>query len=129
MMRRRGYLLIEMVVALGVFGAAVLGGAQMVLHYHSKIRHAAQSETALSTLENEIELVRAGERGAISGQQPFTIAIPETLPEAQGQVTIQPFDGVPRLWSVTAELTWTGDNGRRITKTLTTCIAAARGAS
>ena len=125
---RTGFTTIELVTALFVMTVGLFGVFQL---YHvgiGKIRVLNESAIAMRSLQNEVETLRSlpfAERR--KGDKPGFMSVTpglESLVNVQQYVSMNEYeDGRLPVLHVTAEIAWTGENGRTIRKNLTTLIA------
>ena len=124
----RGFTLLELVAALFVVSLGLFGVIQL-LHFGVANTHALnEAKLATRAVQNEIETLRALPYSALRNVEggPFVSEPAELAPmvNVKPRLTIQDYDeGAPPLKHVTATVSWTGEHGRRIEKTLTTLIA------
>ncbi len=122
-----GFSLTEILVALFIFSTALLGTFQMYNVGLDKIRTVRESAKALQLVVNQVETVRAMPFAELTERDKAPFIGPEMdldgLAKATPALTIRSF-GEPglNLKEVTASLSWTGENGRRIEKKITTLV-------
>lgn len=121
-----GYTLLELVAALFVLTVGMMG---TVTTYHfglEKIRAMRESAIAVRAAQNEVETLRATPFRDLTDREnaPFISASPDLdqLVHGTPAVTIRSQSGLP-LKEVAVSVRWSGDNGRTITKRVTTLIA------
>ena len=129
--RKAGFSLMEITCALFVITVGVFGALQMYSLALEKTRAVNEYAIAASVLQNEMETLRAlpFEQLADGDTLPFRSATPavEKLVKAKTSVAVRDrSEGTPGLKEVRVSVAWTGDQGRRIEKTLTTLIANKR---
>jgi Tfp pilus assembly protein PilV len=125
---QRGTSLIELTAALFVLTVGMFGVIQMY-HFGLNKMHALNETTvAVQALQNEIETLRSvpfselrnTDKGRFVSETPAL----SRLVNAKPAVTITDYgDSSKRLKRITVSITWTGENGRTIQKTVTTLIA------
>jgi Tfp pilus assembly protein PilV len=128
---KRGTSLLEVLCALSLVTLGVFSTLQVFGISAKQTRALAQEQRALRILENEIEGLRAmpfaelrqGEATPL-GAEASELA---PLPGAKGSVDVAPVENLPNLKRVTARLSWSAAEGRRITRSLCTQIAAREG--
>jgi prepilin-type N-terminal cleavage/methylation domain-containing protein len=124
---RQGFTLVELMAAFAVLAVGLLGTVSLFYFGIDKMKAGRETSAALRALRNEMEHLRA---------QPFEALEPGTreafasgegdlanLPGAKPAVSIEAYPDRPELRKVTLRLEWTGENGRRVSKSLTTLIA------
>lgn len=99
----RGHTYLEMIAAIAILGALVVGSAGIVIGWR---RHAAgleQSMIASEALASEMDALRA--RGVFApGTRDFEPFTGSALPGARGTVSVEPFG--PGLRRVRLEISW-----------------------
>lgn len=142
MRKRRGYTLIEVIVALGLVAAGTLAFGAMVPMSARSARMNANYQQAVSLLQHKIdqcravgwgrltyaELQGAGIIDASPTSSPYSFATVDTLssiyPSATGTITVSDYSSVIRQVSVT--LTWTGSSARAGNGTVTASALIAK---
>jgi Tfp pilus assembly protein PilV len=125
---RAGFSMIELVTALFVLTLGLFGTVQTYHVAMDKIRAARENAIAVRAIQNEVEVLRSMPFGELTDKAnaPFSRPAPEldALVRATPEVSISPYgDAALRLKEVTVSVRWSGDNGRMITKAVTTLIA------
>ena len=118
---------LELTAALFVFTLGVLGSFQMFHVSLTKMHAVKEDDIALRAIQNEIETLRSTSfDDVLDGDHAFRSTTPELaqLVNAQPRVLVETPSPAPAgLKKVEASVAWTGENGRTITKTVTTLIA------
>jgi len=131
MRRTRGFSLVELTAALFIFSTALLGTFQL---YHvglNKIKVIGESRQAMQAVLNQAELIRSMPFSELTERQdaPFvgTVDDLDTLFQAKPALTIRNHpDPELKLKEVDVSVSWTGEHGRTITKTITTLVGDNR---
>jgi len=111
------------VLTVGMFGVI------QMYHFGLDKMHALNETTvAFQALQNEIETLRSAPfselRNTDKGRFVSKTPALSRLANVKSTVTITDYSDSPRrLKRITARITWTGENGRTIQKTVTTLIA------
>jgi len=123
-----GMSLIELTAALFVLTVGMFGVIQMY-HFGLNKMHALNETTvAMHAIQNEIETLRSlpfpelhnTDKGSFVSETPEL----SRLVNAKPNVTITDYaEASKRLKHITVSITWTGENGRTIQKSVTTLIA------
>ena len=126
--RSAGFYLNELMCALFLVSAGLLGALQSHTLALEKAKWVSEYAIATRALANEIETLRALPFDALEpGRElPFRSATPELerLVRANATVTIaDKSDDAPGLKQVRATVAWRGEHGRRIQKHLVTLVA------
>ncbi len=120
-----GFTLLELVTALFILVTGLMGALTLFTIGMSKVALVDEYGLARTAVQNEMETLRAlpfealepGERDHFTGDVPAA-----QLPGAQPRVVVRPAD-LPGLKEVSVTLSWRGENGRRVERSLTTFIA------
>ena len=125
---QRGVSLIELTAALFVLTVGMFGVIQMYHFGLSKMHALNETTVAVHALQNEMETLRSLPfselRNTNKGQFVSETPALSRLADAKPNVTIADYsDGAKRLKRITVSITWSGENGRTIEKTVTTLIA------
>lgn len=126
---KRGFSLIELLAALAVLTIGLLGSVQLYHFGLDRMRTARESAAAVRAVRNEMEWLRAQPFAALDATPKDAFAAGDAdlagLLNAKPRVTVEPYPGAEtRLRKVTVALAWTGENGRTVTKSFDTLIAA-----
>lgn len=126
-MRMLGVSYLELTAALFVFTLGVLGAFQMFHVSLTKMLAVKEEDIALRAIQNEIETLRSNSfDDLLDGEHAFRSITPElaqlvnALPRVRVETPALAPDGLKKI---EVSLAWTGENGRTITKTVTTLIA------
>ena len=127
---RTGFSLMELVVALGVLMTGVIGVTQMYAFGIAKTRAINESSVARTIIDTELERLHAMPFDALASMPvPVESLEASGLVQAIGMVDITPRTGQStRLKEATISLRWIGDNGRVVSRKVTTLIADMGGA-
>jgi len=119
-----GFSLLELTCAIFVLTVGVFGVIEMFYFGMNKVRALSDAEVAMRAVQNEVEVLRSVpfdelriETTSFRGDTPET----ERLMNATPEVRIE--DAGSGLKRIAVSIAWTGDNGRRIAKGVTTLIA------
>jgi prepilin-type N-terminal cleavage/methylation domain-containing protein len=142
MRKKRGYTLIEVIVALGLVAAGTLAFGAMVPMSARSSRMNANYQQAVSLLQHKIDQCRAVGWGRLTYSElhnagiiddspttsPFNFATVDTLtsiyPACTGTIQVSDYSSVIR--QVTVTLTWTGSPVRQGNGTLTATALIAK---
>ncbi len=126
--RRDGFALIELITALFILTIGMFGVIQMYHFGLAKMQAMNESAVAIRAVRNEVETLRAIPFDKLQNVEaaPFRSETPAMaeLVNVVPAVAIKDYDGrAKRLKEVTVAITWTGEHGRTIKKSVTTLVA------
>ena len=121
---------LELTASLFILSVGILGSFQLFHFTMDRMRVVKEDGIAVRAVQNEIEWLRSRSFAEVAlGDGPFTSSTPETaqLVNVQSSVKVDLFSSVrPDLKRVEATLTWRGDQGRTVTRTVVTLLADKR---
>ncbi|MBX7255186.1 MAG: prepilin-type N-terminal cleavage/methylation domain-containing protein [Candidatus Hydrogenedentes bacterium] len=122
--RDAGFTLLELMCAIFVLTIGVFGVIQMFCFGLDKVRALSDTNVAMRAIQNEVETLRAAPFSElVAGASGFRSLTPEIDRFVKVKPEVRIEDAAFALKKVTVSLMWSGDNGRQITKSVTTLIA------
>ena len=119
-----GFTLLELSCAIFILTIGVFGVIEMFYFGLNKVRALSEADVAMRAVQNEVEVLRGVPFAELGIETTgFRSVTPETerLMNATPEVRIE--DAGTALKKVVVSIAWTGENGRRVEKGVTTLIA------
>ena len=125
-----GIAYLELTASLFVLSIGILGAFQLFHFSIDRMQNVTENNIAMRAIQNEIEWLRARPFAEVAlGEGPFASSTPEStqLVNAQARVNVDLFrPQLPEVKRVEVTLSWSGDQGRTITKSAVTLLADKR---
>ncbi|MCC6490620.1 MAG: hypothetical protein IT364_24250 [Candidatus Hydrogenedentes bacterium] len=121
---------LELTASLFILSVGIMASFQLFHFTMDRMRVVKEEGIAMRAMQNEVEWLRARPFEEIAlGETPFASSTPELsqLVSATSRVKVDLFrPDLPELKRVEATLTWRGDQGRTVTRSIVSLVAEKR---